>query len=633
MALTLKLKLRILFVAVTLAFAGSGLFAVYQLSVLNAATQAMTERWLPRARIAEQLNTTVANYRVVEARHAMADTDELRKTADGQIVSFAGDVARLIGDYRALLRPGEDAAKLDAFERNWADYQRANEGMLIVSRAAQSEQAFALFREARPRFMKLSKDLSALAGEETAKAKAQSAAATRIYEGVRMVMIAVVAVMVLGAVGAAIYCERSVTAVLVRLAELMRRLAGGDYGLEVEGTGRPDEVGEMARAVEVFRTNGLEVNRLQGETETQRAATEEERRRNERTREAAAKAQAEVVAALAAGLDRLSGGDLTFRIETAFPEEYEDLRRDFNAAMQKLQETMVVVVENTKAIGSGAGEISQAADDLSKRTEQQAASLEETAAALDEITATVRKTAEGASHANALVGRARADAEQGGEVVGRAVDAMGGIQASSSQISQIIGVIDEIAFQTNLLALNAGVEAARAGDAGKGFAVVASEVRALAQRSAEAAKEIEALIRASSAQVGEGVELVAATGQALERIVSQVTEISGIVGEITASAQEQATGLHQVNTAVNQMDQVTQQNAAMVEQSTAASHALARDAEGLDQLMRQFNTGKGAAAAAPVRRPAAVAAPRYASGAATAQKLALVAQEDTWQEF
>ncbi|WP_334163167.1 HAMP domain-containing methyl-accepting chemotaxis protein [Phenylobacterium sp.] len=632
MALTLKLKLRILFVAVTLAFAASGLFAAYQLSVLNQATQAMTQRWLPRARIAEQLNTTLANYRVVEARHAMADTDALRKTADGQIVGFAGDVTRLVGEYRTLLRPGEDAARLDAFERNWADYRRANEGMLIASRAAQSDQAEALFREARPRFMKLSKDLTALAGEEAAKAGAQAAAATRIYQGVRAIMIAVVAVMVLGAVGAALYFERAVTAVLVRLAELMRRLAGGDYGLEVEGTARPDEIGEMARAVEVFRTNGLEVNRLQGETESQRAATEEERRRNERTREAAARAQAEVVAALAAGLDRLSGGDLTCRIETAFPEEYEDLRRDFNAAMDKLQETMVVVVQNTTAIGSGAGEISQAADDLSRRTEQQAASLEETAAALDEITATVRKTAEGASHANALVGRARADAEQGGAVVGRAVEAMGGIQASAGQIGQIIGVIDEIAFQTNLLALNAGVEAARAGDAGKGFAVVASEVRALAQRSADAAKEIEALIRASTAQVGEGVELVAATGQALERIVAQVTEISGIVGEIAASAQEQSTGLHQVNTAVNQMDQVTQQNAAMVEQSTAASHALARDAEGLDRLMRQFNTGKGGATPAPARR-AAAAAPRYASGAATARKLAVVGEEDAWGEF
>ncbi|WP_309643171.1 methyl-accepting chemotaxis protein, partial [Phenylobacterium sp.] len=226
-----------------------------------------------------------------------------------------------------------------------------------------------------------------------------------------------------------------------------------------------------------------------------------------------------------------------------------------------------------------------------RRTEQQAASLEETAAALDEITATVRRTAEGATHARKVVETARSDAAEGADVVRRATSAMDEIEGSSKQIGQIIGVIDEIAFQTNLLALNAGVEAARAGEAGKGFAVVASEVRALAQRSAEAAKEIKALITASSDQVGVGVDLVAATGKALESIVTQVAEINGIVAEIAASAQEQATGLQQVNTAVNHMDQVTQQNAAMVEESTAASHALAHEAKELAVLVAQFRTG------------------------------------------
>ena len=249
---------------------------------------------------------------------------------------------------------------------------------------------------------------------------------------------------------------------------------------------------------------------------------------------------------------------------------------------------MPAVSGNTQAIRAGAGEISTAADDLSRRTEQQASSLEETAAALEQITVTVKKTAEGAKHARDIVSTAKVDADKSGEVVREAMAAMTGIDKSSKQISEIIGVIDEIAFQTNLLALNAGVEAARAGDAGRGFAVVASEVRALAQRSAQAAKEIKGLISASTAQVDQGVRLVAQTGEALGRIVAQVVEINAVIADIAASAQEQSTGLQQVNTAVNEMDQVTQKNAAMVEEMTAAAHGLAGETEELGQLVARY---------------------------------------------
>ena len=292
-------------------------------------------------------------------------------------------------------------------------------------------------------------------------------------------------------------------------------------------------------------------------------AAEEARLKGEA--EAQAKERALVANSIGAGLSKLAAKDLTYRMTNDMPEAYRKLQTDFNAALEQLEKAVQGVKGSTQGISSGTQEISTAADDLSRRTEQQASSLEETAAALDEITATVRKTAEGAAQARGVVSTAKADAERSGEVVRKAVEAMGGIEKSSQQISQIIGVIDEIAFQTNLLALNAGVEAARAGDAGRGFAVVASEVRALAQRSAEAAKEIKGLISASTAQVGQGVSLVDETGKALERIVAQVSEITTAVTDIAASAQEQATGLQQVNTAVNQMDQVTQQNAAMAE--------------------------------------------------------------------
>jgi methyl-accepting chemotaxis protein len=366
---------------------------------------------------------------------------------------------------------------------------------------------------------------------------------------------------------------------------------------------------------------------------------ENDRKAAEAERAARAEEQAKVVRGLADGLGHLAEGDLTARISQPFPGEYEKLRSDFNEALGKMQDAMKTIVVNAGGIRTGAGEISQASDDLSRRTEQQAASLEETAAALDEITATVRKTAEGSKQANGVVATTRADAESSGQVVQETVAAMAEIEKSSKQISQIIGVIDEIAFQTNLLALNAGVEAARAGDAGRGFAVVASEVRALAQRSSEAAKEIKGLISASSQHVETGVELVGEAGKALQGIVSKVNEISGLVSEIAASAQEQATALAEVNTAINQMDQVTQQNAAMVEESTAASHSLTQEADELMNLMARFKTG---AAMNPIKsppqkagkahgQPIAQQRQRVAQYAATATAAAV--KEEDWEEF
>lgn len=341
-------------------------------------------------------------------------------------------------------------------------------------------------------------------------------------------------------------------------------------------------------------------------------SVEEERATNEKERADRAAEQARVVNVVEGGLDAVAKGDLTARITEVFAGEYEHLRHSFNGAVERLQETLKSVLHTTGAIGSGAGEISQAADDLSKRTEQQAASLEETAAALEEITATVKKTAENAKHASNIVSGAKVAAEDGGKVVESAIGAMSKIEQSSRQITDIIGVMDEIAFQTNLLALNAGVEAARAGDAGKGFAVVASEVRSLAQRSSEAAREIKNLIKMSSEHVGSGVKLVGETGEALKRIVDQVVEINALVGEMAQAAQQQSTGIEEVNAAVTQMDQVTQQNAAMVEQSTAASRNLAVETTGLTELVSYFKVGQDALHSVSVPRAATPSASKPA---------------------
>jgi len=436
---------------------------------------------------------------------------------------------------------------------------------------------------------------------------------------------------------------------LVQLAERMKVLAKGELSVEIEGQKRLDEVGTMAQAVQVFKTNAIEQVRLEKEAASARAAAEAERERAAAERARAAEEQAQAVSLLGDALKNLAAGDLTIRLGENFSQNYVQIRNDFNEAIDKLKATMLNVVSSTDAIQSGSQEISTASEDLSRRTEQQAASLEETAAALDQITATVKKAAEGAGHAREVVADADSTAKKSVAVVGQAVEAMAAIAKSSQQISQIIGVIDEIAFQTNLLALNAGVEAARAGDAGRGFAVVASEVRALAQRSAEAAKEIKGLITASTVEVESGVELVAATGKSLERIMAQVTEINGIVTDIAAGAQEQATGLTQINSAINQMDQVTQQNAAMVEESTAASHSLSQETAQLSGLMGQFRVGSADAngsmrdalkKAAPhaFRQPAPPPARKAAAPPVRSARLAKAANggghgEGSWEEF
>ena len=526
-------------------------------------------------------------------------------------IATAAEFHTVVGDVQA--RAAVDAASFD-------------QAMELV-RNGKNAKVYAEFRQANDKMKERQRAL--LTEVREADAAAQSSVKPALLMGGGVALILAVTFWLLSV--------RTIAAPVTAMTKAMNQIAVGDYDTVIPATDRRDEIGEMAKAVEVFKQGGLDRVRLEQEAEEQRGLTDEERARNEKIRAASAKEQALVVAAIGRGLEALAKGTLTFRISDTFPGEYKKLQDDFNAAMETLQETMKTITGATHGIRSGTGEVSQAADDLSKRTEQQAASLEETAAALDQITATVRKTADGANHARDAVTTAKADAERSGEVVNGAVHAMAEIEKSAKQISSIIGVIDEIAFQTNLLALNAGVEAARAGEAGKGFAVVASEVRALAQRSAEAAKEIKALIQASSTQVASGVDLVGQAGQALARIVGQVAEINSVVMEIAASAKEQATGLAEVNTAVNQMDQVTQQNAAMVEQSTAASHSLAQEAEELGRLVSRFDVGGGgtvtptAKRSSPAQRTVTAMKTTGGRGASAMRKPEPV--EETWEEF
>ena len=355
-----------------------------------------------------------------------------------------------------------------------------------------------------------------------------------------------------------------------KIAGATEALAGGNNNVDLNALVRGDEFGAIVRSLTVFRDNQLHLAEVQKEQEETRLAAEI------------------VVTSLASAMDHLAAGDLTFRLNTEFPGAYRKLKEDLNAAMHKLENAMRMIWQVTFKVQHGSEDISRAADDLSQRTEHQAATLEETAATMDEITATVKKTAAGAIDARKTVSTAKEDAERSGRIVSGAAAAMQEIEKSAAQIGQIVGVIDEIAFQTNLLALNAGVEAARAGDAGRGFAVVASEVRALSHRSAAAAKEIKALINTSTDKIEQGVGMVVEAGKALERIVAHVANIDNVVNQIANSAQEEANSLMQVNTAVSELDSVTQGNATMVQESTAASHSMAQETDELVELLGRF---------------------------------------------
>ncbi len=384
------------------------------------------------------------------------------------------------------------------------------------------------------------------------------------------------------------------------------KMANGNYKDQVAQTGKKDELGNLAAALEKFRFALARGEDVQAEQEQLQRQVESDRKRQSDVDNAKAEDLRHFVEVVQSRFNALAAGDLTVRMNEKVAPEFESIRQNFNVSVTALEETISNVVQAVYTIRSGLTEISTASNDLARRTEQQAASLEETVAALSEVTRGVNDTAEGASDAQRKVASARGDAEKGGDVVARAVAAMTEIQGSSSKIGNIISVIDEIAFQTNLLALNAGVEAARAGEAGKGFAVVAQEVRELAQRSAQAAKEIKSLISMSSSQVEVGVQLVEETGASLGKIVEQVVGMSQTVNQIASGAREQAVSLREVSSAADQMDKVTQQNAAMVEETTAAAQSLSQETENLASMVGRFRVSGES------RIGAAHSHPRYA---------------------
>jgi methyl-accepting chemotaxis protein len=509
---------------------------------------------------------------------------------------YGADMKKRAAEFTAAVDAAEMPAVVkDEIKQRLAAYQRdffawMDAALVMANEQKLTSDAYAAIEPTIEAMLNTVKETDA--GAEAADAA--SRASTKLQMQLGFVIIAVVVCVL------ALWIGRLVSRPIISLTATMRRLAQGHNDVEVEGTKRRDEIGEMARAVLVFRDAAVEKLRLEGQTAEQREQVEAERRRNEELQRQAAAEQACVVGSLAKGLEKLSSGDLTYRLTEGFTDAYRQIRDDFNTAIARLEETIQAIAVSTREVADTAAEISSSTTRLSQRTEEQAAGLEQTSASMEQVSTTVKKSAESAHQANTFAGGTRAVADRSGEVVAQAVSAMARIEESSSKISEIISVIDEIARQTNLLALNAAVEAARAGEAGRGFAVVASEVRSLAQRSSQAANDIKDLITNSSGQVQEGVELVNRAGASLSEITESINRVADVVSVIASANAEQSTGIEQINTALTQMDEATQQNSALVEQNAAAAKSLAQQCRAMDKRVSFFRLGNRRDGTAPV---------------------------------
>ncbi len=653
---------------------GLSIYAVSEFQVRTVGYEKAAER----AYKGEALNRLVTAV-VMEARgvYAAPDIEKAAPFADG-IVKNLDAMEKLIATWTPLV-PEEQKAAFDNLSSRFKEFKafRLETARLAREAGPQAANHQGNNDANRANRKAYQAEIDAvvkndIAGLEAVKAGIDGFVTTTFW----LVIIVTGSGILAGAAFGLYIGARQLSAPIRKVSEVMNAVADGNLDADVPYLGRTDEIGEMAAAVEVFKKNGREVRRMNAQETAMRAKSDDlqagmavvvdaaaqgdfSRRINKDYGDENLNRFAATINALLTGVDNgvsetsrviegLARGDLTEKMDGEFRGVFAELQTNVNETLAKLRETMREVRSSTEGISGNANELRSAADDLSKRTEQQAAALEETSAALDEITAVVRNSTDRAQEASTMVAETKQKTAESANVVRDAVSAMDRIEHASREISQIINVIDEIAFQTNLLALNAGVEAARAGEAGKGFAVVAQEVRELAQRSATAAKDIKALITKSGEEVGRGVSLVQRTGSALGEIETRVLAINEHIHSIATAAREQSTGLHEVNTAINQMDQVTQRNAAMVEETSAATHKLSGEAGHLVTLVSRFKVGVEdgqirSRAEQPMRpvavsgRAAAVASPARklmssVSRALNAQPAAAVANGD-WQEF
>ena len=601
------------FVCVLIATIGLGLFAMQSLSEVQSNAVEFRDNWTPGIRAVGELKFVSMRLRQRQAVYLMLDNDAAWTKEQTNLDKLRNQFETLYDKFAPTADNDGERERLRELRADWDAYMVDQPEMFRVRK----EQGLAAGNahyvgEAKKIYDKLQKLLEDYAVYHDDGAAASGKHGQDAYEAAHLWIIVAMALAAALASVAGFVLIRSVSTPLGSMTDAMDELAKGNTDVAIPHADQADEIGRLAGSMAAFKEQLAAAERAKAEQTTL------------------------IVDSIGNGLAWLSKGDVTHRVTSELTGAFAKLKDDFNTAGERLQETLQSVLDTTHQIANGAGEISNAADDLSRRTEQQAASLEETAAALEEITATVKTTAVNAKDARNAVTETKQAAEKGGKIVDTAIQAMDAIAQSSRQITDIIGVIDEIAFQTNLLALNAGVEAARAGEAGKGFAVVASEVRSLAQRSSEAAKQIKTLISTSGDHVDAGVKLVGESGAALRQIVERVQHINALVSEMASAAEQQSTGIEEVNAAVSQMDQVTQQNAAMVEESTAASRNLASETQQLQQLVGYFKVSDADAPAAVVVKPAprsVKAAPRPAPVKRAVNARPAAPADDGWTEF
>ena len=566
-----------------------GTVSIFGMRTISGNSENLAKTWLPKVEMSQEMDTALSDLRRAYLNHIVAIDAGARKSAEEAIKSEQARFKTDLIQYRSMSITPSELTVVNDIDGKFQKIDAIGQTVVRLSDAGKTSEAALLQQsEIKPIATEITTHLHNIVALNVKGAQAAHDMSVETYHFTMTLALSLIGICLLVVAGSIYFAIAGVAMPIGAITAAMKRLSDGDTQSTVPFGGRSDELGAMAAAVEIFRANAVANQTLERDATTLRNLSDVERQRVAAAERLKADAMLDATASLGEGLKNLAKGNLAFQLDQPFAADFEGLRVDFNASVLQLATTLRAVSASTNTIDNGSREISHSADDLARRTEQQAASLEETAAALDQITTNVANSSQRADEARSVAVKANESAVVSSKVVGDAIAAMSRIEDSSSQIASIIGVIDEIAFQTNLLALNAGVEAARAGDAGKGFAVVAQEVRELAQRSARAAKEIKDLIRTSSAEVSGGVTFVKETGEALATIETYIVTINRHMDAIAVSAREQSVGLAEVNTAVNRMDQVTQQNAAMVEETNAASATLANESARLQQLIGQF---------------------------------------------
>jgi methyl-accepting chemotaxis protein len=617
--LGISAKLLAAFAVLLAVMAAVGMFSITKIGEVNGVALEMRNRWLPASQLIGDMHAYTSQFRIRQSDHVNAAVPAQKSKAEKLMRNARNAIDGMMKDYEPLLATDEQKQAFGKLKTDWDSYIKQTDQMIALSDASDPAALDMFNAEALDGFYTVEDDILQLIELNSKGASALSAKSESIYAQARKMELGAIGAGLAISVVALFFLMRTIARPVKQMSQAVGRLVEGDLSVQVPGLGRRDELGALATALDSFKAL---------------FAADQERSRAEADR---ARETQVTIDAIGKGLSALADGNLTYRVDENATGPLAKLHVDYNEAVQHLSEAIRDIIDGCSVIRDGTGEIAQASDDLSQRTERQAESITLATKALGDFSSSVKQAADNARQTSTRLGVARSSAASVDETAKSAVIAMRAIEASSKEMTEIIATIDGLAFQTNLLALNAGVEAARAGPSGAGFAVVATEVRHLAQRSAEAAGSIRNLVTTSSAQISSGVSLVESSGDALQQVVSEVAAVAGLVDEIAAGTEKQAQGIAEISEMMTQMDNATQQNAAMVEESTASSRNLSNETVRLVGQLNRFkisSSGSNHAAAWTEERESA---PVYRSPSPapmhTVGNLALKADEDEWAEF